>query len=85
MTRYFVSKQGGYIQGVYAGTAGENEITQEAYQAVIAAVQAMPEAPEGKGYRLKDDLTYEEYDLPEAGEEISDTEAMNIIIGGANA
>ncbi len=68
MARYFVSKRDGYIQGVYEGTAGKNEITKAAYEAVIAAVQAMPEAPEGKGYRLKDDLSYEAYDLPDADE-----------------
>lgn len=82
MARYFVSKQGGYIQGVYEGTAGENEITRAAYEAVIAAVQAMPEAPAGKGYRLKEDLSYEAYDLPENEEQKSDiAEAIGILTG----
>ena len=43
---------------------------------------------ESKGYRLKTDLTWEEYDLPPVPEpsdddEISTDEALNILLGGA--
>ena len=48
-------------------------------------LQNLPSA-EGKGYRLKTDLTWEEYDLPPEPEpsdedELSDAEALNIIMG----
>ena len=41
---------------------------------------------EGKGYRLKTDLTWEAYDLPPEPEpsdadELSDAEALNVILG----
>ena len=53
----------------------------------MAIIQNRPTA-EGKGYRLKTDLTWEEYDLPPVPEpsdddEISTDEALNILLGGA--
>ena len=53
----------------------------------MSIIQNRP-AAEGKGYRLKADLTWEEYDLPPEPElsdddEISTDEALNILLGGA--
>lgn len=81
--RYYKQIADGYIQYIGQGNGGE-EITAAEYENILAVIQAMPEAPEGKGYRLKTDLAYEEYDLPpvETTDEISDTEALSIIIGG---
>ena len=65
---------------------GGIEITETEYNEIMAIIQNHPTA-EGKGYRLKTDLTWEEYDLPPEPEpsdedEISAEEALDIILGG---
>ena len=66
---------------------GGTEITEAEYNEIMAIIQNRPIA-EGKGYRLKTDLTWEAYDLPPEPElsdedEISTDEAINILLGGA--
>ena len=58
------------------------EITDSEYDELISVFKSKPHA-EGKGYKLKENLTWEEYDLPVPSEddEISDEEAYSIIIG----
>lgn len=65
--------------------AGGTEITEAEYNAILAVIRNRP-AAEGKGYRLKTDLTWEAYDLPPEPEpsdadELSDAEALNVILG----
>ena len=52
----------------------------------MAIIQNRPIA-EGKGYRLKADVTWEEYDLPPVvvsdDDELSAEEALDILLGGA--
>lgn len=65
--------------------AGGVEITETEYNEIMSIIQNRP-AAEGKGYRLKADLTWEEYDLPPEPEpsdedELSDTQALNVILG----
>ena len=67
---------------------GGTEITETEYNDIMAIIQSCPNV-EGKGYRLKADLTWEEYDLPPEPEpsdedELSDAEALNILLGGAS-
>lgn len=67
--------------------AGGVEITETEYNEIMSIIQNRP-AAEGKGYRLKADLTWEEYDVPPEPEpsdedELSDAEALNILLGGA--
>lgn len=67
--------------------AGGVEITETEYNEIMSIIQNRP-AAEGKGYRLKTDLTWEAYDLPPEPEpsdedELSDAEALNILLGGA--
>lgn len=66
--------------------AGGVEITETEYNKIMSIIRNRP-AAEGKGYRLKTDLTWEAYDLPPEPEpsddEISDGEALSIIMGGA--
>ena len=76
----------GYIVGLGAQECCSN-ITEAEYNDIMAIIQSCPKA-EGKGYRLKTDLTWEEYDLPPKPEpsdedELSDAEALNILLGGA--
>ena len=61
------------------------EITEAEYKNIMAIIQSCP-AAEGKGYRLKTDMTWEEYDLapvpePSDEDELSDAEALNVIMG----
>ena len=84
--RYFKSLSDGYIYAIGTGSGGI-EITEAEYNEIMAIIQNRPIA-EGKGYRLKADLTWEEYDLPPEPEpsdedEISTDEALNILLGGA--
>ena len=64
---------------------GYTEITEAEYSEILAVIRNRP-AAEGKGYRLKTDLTWEAYDLPPAPEpsdadELSDAQALNMILG----
>ena len=84
--RYFKALSDGYIYAIGTGSGGI-EITEAEYNEIMAIIQNRPIA-EGKGYMLKADLTWEEYDLPPVPEpsdddEISTDEALNILLGGA--
>lgn len=85
-TRYNKHISGDEIIAIGTG-AGGTEITEAEYNEIMAIIQSCPNV-DGKGYRLKADLTWEEYDLPPAPEpsdedELSDAEALNILLGGA--
>lgn len=88
MNAYIISENG-YIQRVEASNYGSGQkITEAEYNAILAVIRNRP-AAEGKGYRLKTDLTWEAYDLPPEPEpsdedELSDTQALNILLGGAS-
>lgn len=85
--RYFVQYgKKNHIIAIGTG-AGGTEITKVEYDEIMAISQKRPSA-DGKGYRLKADLTWEAYDLPPEPEpsdedELSDTQALNILLGGA--
>ena len=84
--RYFKSLSDGYIYAIGTGSGGI-EITEAEYNEIMAIIQNRPIA-EGKGYRLKADLTWKEYGLspepkPSGEDEISTDEALNILLGGA--
>ena len=87
MTRYYKQTDDVYILAVGVGVDGM-EISADEYSEILAIIQNRPIA-EDKGYRLKTDLTWEEYDLPPVPEpsdedELSDAEALNILLGGAS-
>ena len=85
--RYFVQYgKKNHIIAIGTG-AGGTEITKVEYDKIMSIIQKRPSA-DGKGYRLKADLTWEAYDLPPEPEpsdedELSDTQALNILLGGA--
>ena len=62
------------------------EITETEHNEIMSVIRSCPNE-DGKGYRLRADLTWEEYDLPPAvlsdDDELSTEEAMNILLGGA--
>jgi hypothetical protein len=71
----------GYIMVVGTGNGGIS-ITKEEYESLISHIHNRPEAEEGYDYRLKEDLTWELYELPIVPEEeISSDELMTMIEG----
>lgn len=83
--RYYKMIIDGYLVAVGSGSGG-TEITAEEYAELLNIIRTKPVASEGYDYRLKSDLTWELYELPiipTEDDEISDTEALNIITGGA--
>lgn len=52
----------GYIVAIGEGE-GQTPITQEEYDNIMSVIKSAPKK-EGYGYRLKEDLTWEEYELP---------------------
>lgn len=82
--RHYKQVSGEDILAVGMGT-GYTEITEAEYNTILAVIRNRP-AAEGKGYRLKTDLTWEAYDLPPAPEpsdadELTDEQALNMILG----
>ena len=79
---YFEKDSNGYI--ISFGMADREVatvITEERYNAIKSTVSEKHSA-EGKGYRLKTDLTWEEYDLPDPVEEEPTSEELFDIITG---
>lgn len=62
------------------------EITAGKYTEILTLLRNRPTAPEGYGYRLTEDLQWELYELPhtevEKDPELSDSEALEIIVNG---
>lgn len=84
--RYYKQIIDNYLTAIGTGP-GNTEITEAEYNQILSIIQNRPQS-EGKGCRLKTDLTWEEYDLPPEPEpsdddELSNEEAFNILIGGS--
>ena len=63
-----------------------SEITEAEYNEILPMLHNRPTAPDGYGYRLTAGLEWELYKLPneeEPDEEISEAEALEILLGGA--
>ena len=79
--RYYKLIENGYIIAIGTGVGGI-EITEEEYNSILVHIRSCPEAPSGYGYRLKEDLTWELYELPIVEEtDISSDELMTMIEG----
>ena len=61
------------------------EITEAEYNRIKAIIDSRPTAPDDYGYRLTDALEWELYEIPVEDDdpEISEAEALDIILGGA--
>lgn len=84
--RYYKIIKEGYIPMIGIGYGG-TEISAEEYASLEEIIRTRPEPSAGYDYRLKEDLTWEEYALPEPDPdpEITDDEALDIILGGETA
>lgn len=66
--RYYIEKKDGYILGVGTGLSGE-EITEAEYAEIISLIINKPEQEGTTDYRLKEDFTWEEYEVEPTEEE----------------
>lgn len=74
--RYFKTIDSGYLISVGSG-AGGGEITEAEYSEILSIIRNKPTPRGGYDYRLKTDLTWEEYALPPAEPEPpTDEEAL---------
>ena len=82
--RYYKQIQDGYIICIGMGSGGE-ELTKEECDSLLKHIKARPIPEDGYDYRLKEDLSWELYELPPVDDdvEISDSEALGIILGGS--
>ena len=80
--KYFKNTEGEYLTALSTGT-GMEEISQEEYEHILSVIRSAPTAEDGYKYKLKDDLTWENVEAPvvPVDEEISDEEALDIIMG----
>ena len=81
--RYYKIISDGYITAIGTGNGG-TEVTEAEYSEILAVIRAKPADTETTGYRLKTDLTWEQYsiDPPDPDEDIEDAELLDILMGG---
>lgn len=81
---YFIQKNGDNIIAIGHNIGGE-EITADEYKTILDTLRNKPTPPAGFDYRLKTDLTWEQYELPAADPDpvLSAEEALSVIMGGA--
>lgn len=53
----------GYIVSIVSGVTNGN-ITEEEYNAILDVIHNKPTPPQGFDYKLREDLTWELYELP---------------------
>lgn len=87
MVKLFKNIEGSYIISLSTGQ-GQIRIEEFEYNRILQVIKTCPNKKD-KGYHLKTDLTWEEYDLPSEPElsddsEISDEKALNILLGGTS-
>jgi hypothetical protein len=82
--RYFKYMDGGYITHIGTGTSG-TEISEAEYAEILSILRNTPKGTANVGYRLKEDLSWESYELePGTDTTIDDQEILDIIFGGAD-
>lgn len=82
--RFYKRIDNGYLTSVGTG-AGGTEITETEYNQILDIIHNRPQGTETTGYMLKADLTWEEVEIeqPVDDVDIDDSEALDIILGGA--
>lgn len=84
--RFYKQIENSYILSVGTGGRGGTEVSEAEYRMILDVIHAKPEATGNTDYRLRGDLTWEAYEVdplePEE-DELTDEEALEIIMGGA--
>ena len=80
--RYYKNIVNGYITAIGTGGGGI-EIAESEYNQIMTAIQAKPKRTATTDFRLKTDLTWEEYERidPVVPEDLEPEEAMSILLG----
>lgn len=79
---YYKNVVDGYITSISTG-AGQTEITKDEYEYILTAIQSRPTPEPGFDYRLREDMSWELVERPiDDDPELSEQEAMDIILGG---
>ena len=74
--RYYKTIDSGYIVSIGTGNSGA-EITEQEYSKILSVIRNKPTPRDGYDYRLKTDMTWEEYAMPPAEPEpLTDEEAL---------
>lgn len=81
--RYFKYVEDGIILSVGDGFGGE-EITKEEYDAIVNALANKPSTSETTDYMLKEDLTWEAFEVEPVEPEPTEEEIINILTGESN-
>lgn len=72
----------GYITTIGVDCGGI-EISNEEYNDIMAVIQNKPQETDTIGYRLKTDLTWEQYEKePQPESDLDDAELIEILLGG---
>lgn len=81
--RYYKDIENGYIIAIGTGDGGGTEIAEEEYNTIMSVIRQKPPRADTTDYRLKEDLTWEEYYRPpdEAEIEADSDEALDILLG----
>lgn len=83
---YFIVIEDGYILAIGQGN-GHTEIDEERYNTILGVIHNKPSRTETTDFRLRVDLTWEEYEVPPMPEPEPDdhdkAEAYDILVGGA--
>lgn len=74
------------VKDIYKCTWYGKEITETEYNEILSMLRNRPTAPDGFAYRLTENQEWELYELPteEADPELTEAEALDIILGGAD-
>lgn len=79
--RYYKLVNDGYILAVGTGLCGE-EISEEYFNKVLNVIKHKPARTATTDFRLKEDLTWEEYEVPPEPEpEPTADEILDIVLG----
>lgn len=78
--RYYKVTENGYIMSIGTGMSGI-EITEEEYNTILDVVQNKPMSTETTDYMLKEDLTWEAYEVEPVEDEPTAEEIINILTG----
>lgn len=83
MEKYYKNIEGEHITAIGTGI-GDMEIIQEEYENILSIIRNRPTPEAGYTYKLRTDLTWELVEAPvePVDDEISDAEALDIILGG---
>mgnify|MGYP003291968469 FL=1 len=82
---FYKATKDGYILGV-GQCKGNGNITETEYNEISCIIRNMPTPPDGYQYRLTDGLEWELREIPVVSpddEELTDSEALVILLGGA--